>query len=115
LVPTSRPNDENHSAKPGNIGEPWLYGKHYLVKEYGHLLAAFPSFFKNDPDKPKVVLAIDEASFLKGCGQKFSPSDVVCRVINAYSCHQKASNWVIFSSTDSKIADFSASAKLCAR
>jgi len=103
--------------KTGNIAEPWVYGKNHLIYEYSHMLEAFPGLFQNDPDTPKVVLVFDEASYLKQSargGQKFSPVDVVCRIISAYSRIDRASVWALFLSTESKIADFSAPAPMCA-
>lgn len=105
----------NDTSDEANISKPWLYGKKHLVEEFDLLLSTFPFIFETALDRPKLVLAFDEASCLnQNEGQKFKPADVVCRVINAYSQNRTASIWAVFASTESKVADFSAPAKLCA-
>jgi hypothetical protein len=89
--------------------EPWLFGKNHLAKEYRTLRETFADLFGSNMHEPKLVLAFDEASCLKQRGgRKFSPADVLCRVIGAYSRHHRESVWAVFASTESKIIDFSA-------
>ncbi|GBE88876.1 hypothetical protein SCP_1402840 [Sparassis crispa] len=62
-------------------------------------------------DDPKLVVAIDEAHCLSTMvNDNFRPSHLLCRAISAYSCvgGYLASVWVVFASTNSRIADFSA-------
>jgi hypothetical protein len=67
-----------------------------------------PHVFPKD-DAPKLVIAFDEAHPLSKTSSKgFRPSHLLGRAINAY-CHlNDASVWVVFASTTSQVADFSA-------
>ena len=63
----------------------------------------------NDIHKPRLVIAIDEAHPLKESQKHFQPAHILCRAISRYSLyHPTASVWVVFASTTSKVADFSA-------
>jgi len=61
---------------------------------------------------PKLVIGIDEAHFLSHKTEKFRPSHILCRVISVYSCSSAESVWMAFSSTTSRVADFSASQQI---
>ncbi|KAG1732293.1 hypothetical protein EDB19DRAFT_1912133 [Suillus lakei] len=67
-----------------------------------------PHVFPHWDDAPKLVIAFDEAHPLSKMSSKgFRPSHILCRTINAY-CQNDASVWVVFASTTSPVADFSA-------
>jgi hypothetical protein len=67
-----------------------------------------PQIF-SDNHNPHLVIAIDEAHPLSEMsGKGFSPSYIPRRAINAYSRASKGSNWVVFASTTSQVAAFSA-------
>lgn len=58
---------------------------------------------------PKLVVAFDEAHPLSNMSIKgFRPSHIVGRTINCYSNAYGGSVWVVFASTTSQVADFSA-------
>ena len=60
-------------------------------------------------DSPKLVIGFDEAHPLaKLSSNGFRPSHILCRTINAYSRGDVLSIWVVFASTTSQVADFSA-------
>ena len=68
--------------------------------------------FPDHSNKPKLVIAIDEAHPLTPMHQvqgAYHPADIFCRVVNKYSHHdsQEHAVWVVFTSTTSKVADFS--------
>jgi hypothetical protein len=66
--------------------------------------------FADDSDKPKLVVALDEAhplTTVRGGQGEYRPADVFCRVVNGYSHHENHAVWVVFASTTSKVADFS--------
>jgi hypothetical protein len=67
-----------------------------------------PHVFPQD-DAPKLVIALDEAHPLSNMSSKgFRPSQILGRTINAYCHDNDASVWVVFASTISQVADFSA-------
>ena len=71
----------------------------------------------NRNNRPKLVIAIDEAQTLSlNDDQGFQPSTVLCKVISAYSSGVLMSHavWVVFVSTTSKVANFAvAPRKFC--
>ncbi|KAG1728001.1 hypothetical protein EDB19DRAFT_1748489 [Suillus lakei] len=67
-----------------------------------------PHVFPHWDDVPELVIAFDEAHPLSKMSTKgFRPSHILCRTINTY-CQKDASVWVVFASTTSPVADFSA-------
>ncbi|KAH7919076.1 hypothetical protein BV22DRAFT_1134113 [Leucogyrophana mollusca] len=89
---------------------PELEGGQAMIQEYRAMLRALPQLFGRSMDHPKLVIAFDEAHPLSIMQKHFRPSHILCRVISAYSRlkNQRASVWVVFASTTSKVADFSA-------
>lgn len=83
-----------------------------MVAAYDKLIEELPHLFGkgSNPHSPKMVIAIDEAHKLgKPVGDQYQPSHVLCKVISVFSRSQPGvSNWVLFASTASKVADFSA-------
>lgn len=84
-----------------------------MIQAYQDLLSDFPTFFqgKGSLHGPKLVIAIDEASELAKIRDHFQPSHILCRVISSFTTGSE-SNWVLFVSTTSKVADFSAPARM---
>lgn len=83
-----------------------------MKSAYKALVEQLPELFKNRADEhsPKMVIAIDEAHKLsKIMMGQYRLSHILCRVISDFSktCFY-VSNWVMFASTTSKVADFSA-------
>ena len=78
---------------------------------YKRLIDRFPQLFKQAPDahSPKLVIAIDEAHKLsEPIDDRFRPSHILCRVISNFTTAESdVSNWVLFASTTSQVADFS--------
>ncbi|KAB5590113.1 hypothetical protein CTheo_6455 [Ceratobasidium theobromae] len=64
-----------------------------------------PEMYKSS-DHPKLVIAIDEAHKLGQPRRTFTPSHILCQAISRFSRERDMSNWVIFASTTSKVADF---------
>ncbi|KAF8594720.1 hypothetical protein BDV93DRAFT_131989 [Ceratobasidium sp. AG-I] len=83
-----------------------------MIAAYTKLVTQLPQLFGNrtSPHSPKMVIAIDEAHDLNQVVEThFRPSHILCKVISAFNrAHSEVSNWVVFVSTDSKVADFSA-------
>ena len=88
-----------------------------MKKAYSDFVNVLPERHNVD-HRPKLVIAIDEAHTLTQSVVKdhFQPSMVLCRAISTYSCLPLLSFpiWVVFVSTTSKVADFSAPQTLCA-
>jgi hypothetical protein len=60
-------------------------------------------------NEPKLVIAFDEAHPLSKLSSKgFRPLHILGRVINSYSHKNDAPVWVVFASTTSQVANFSA-------
>ena len=80
-----------------------------LITAYEKMTASLEKIFADDSDRPKLVIAIDEAHPLTPVLTQgtYRPADVFCRVVNVYSHHQNHAVWVVFASTTSKVADFS--------
>ncbi|OBZ74768.1 hypothetical protein A0H81_05691 [Grifola frondosa] len=86
-----------------------------LRHSYRSLLDSFPQLFDEYSDGPKLVIAIDEAHCLSEVvDNTWRPSHILCQTINTYSCvkSRTESVWVVFASTNSKIADYSAPATI---
>lgn len=83
---------------------------------YNRLVQELPELFGGHPDPhtPKMVIAIDEAHKLSKTVQGlYRPSHVLCRVISAFSrTSLNLSNWVVFASTTSRVADSSAPSQI---
>ena len=64
-----------------------------------------------EKNQPRIVIAFDEAhSLSQATSADISPSHILCRTIRWFSAHEKPI-WVLFASTNPRIADFSAPAK----
>ena len=84
-----------------------------MTRAYDQMISAIPQIFANGTniDRPKIIIAIDEAHPLSGRKEKkFQPAHLLCRAISLYSRYTEltASIWVVFASTSSKVADFAA-------
>lgn len=79
-----------------------------LRDAYQALVSEFSVFFAAGSHPPKLVIAIDEVHMLGYEVNNFRRSHILCRIISNFSQSQDVSNWVIFASTTSKVADFSA-------
>ncbi|KAG1762984.1 hypothetical protein EV702DRAFT_1052031 [Suillus placidus] len=97
------------------IKTPKLEGESFVKKSYDGMLRVLQRIFpEKDKDKvsnndPKLVIAFDEAHPLSIMSIKgFRPSHILGRTINCYSQDNDASVWVVFASTTSQVADFSA-------
>ncbi|KAF8553145.1 hypothetical protein OG21DRAFT_1497931 [Imleria badia] len=79
--------------------------KGIMRRYYQQMVGCFP---KAKDDKPKVVIALDEAHVLhdKNGDPPFSPADVLLRTIKEYSENNTHAVWVVFASTTSKVAHF---------
>ncbi|KAG1776127.1 hypothetical protein EV702DRAFT_1231141 [Suillus placidus] len=98
-----------------NIKAPKLQGESFVKKSYDGMLRVLQRIFpEKDKDKVsnndhKLVIAFDEAHPLSIMSIKgFHPSHILGRTINCYSQDNDASVWVVFASTTSQVADFSA-------
>ncbi|KAI9464839.1 hypothetical protein HD554DRAFT_2174896 [Boletus coccyginus] len=80
-----------------------------LITAYEKMSSSLEKIFADDSDRPKLVVAVDEAHPLTPLLTQgtYRPADVYCRVVNVYSHHQNHAVWVVFASTTSKVADFS--------
>ncbi|KAI9566675.1 hypothetical protein HD554DRAFT_2174092 [Boletus coccyginus] len=80
-----------------------------LITAYEKMTSSLEKIFADDSDRPKLVVAVDEAHPLTPLLTQgtYRPADVFCRVVNVYSHHQNHAVWVVFASTTSKVADFS--------
>ncbi|KAI9464849.1 hypothetical protein HD554DRAFT_2315779 [Boletus coccyginus] len=80
-----------------------------LITAYEKMASSLEKIFADDFDRPKLVVAVDEAHPLTPLLTQgtYRPADVFCRVVNVYSHHQNHAVWVVFASTTSKVADFS--------
>ncbi|KAH7928223.1 hypothetical protein BV22DRAFT_216556 [Leucogyrophana mollusca] len=94
----------------GTAGPPQLEGGPVMIQVYRAMLRALPQLFDRSTNHPKLVIAFDEAHTLSVMQKPYCPSHILCRVISAYSRlqNQHASVWVVFVSTTSKVADYSA-------
>ncbi|KAF8606157.1 hypothetical protein BDV93DRAFT_362289 [Ceratobasidium sp. AG-I] len=98
--------DEN-APKPNSGSQPEQLssGVKALQVAYEALLNDFPTVFDRSSNHPKLVIAIDDAHTLnevKGC--KYRPMDVLCSTIST-CLSVECSNWTLFVSTASHIAD----------
>ncbi|KAG1762739.1 hypothetical protein EV702DRAFT_1206236 [Suillus placidus] len=92
-----------------------LEGKSFVKKSYDDMLRVLQRIFtekakvSNNDNDPKLVIAFDEANPLNNMSIKgFRPSHILGRTINCYSQDNDAPVWVVFASTTSQVADFSA-------
>jgi hypothetical protein len=97
-----------------------LEGESFLRSAFQDMLIAMPHIFaagrkgKGEEEEglgnePKLVIAFDEAHPLSKLSSKgFRPLHILGRVINSYSRKNDAPVWVVFASTTSQVADFSA-------
>ncbi|KAF9232686.1 hypothetical protein BU15DRAFT_67236 [Melanogaster broomeanus] len=79
-----------------------------MVAAYKRMVQAFPRLFDSQreaPNTPKLVIAIDEGHPLHEV-KPFRRATILCRTISTYSQDVKASIWVVFGSTNSKVAHF---------
>ncbi|KAG8691239.1 hypothetical protein FRC08_010225 [Ceratobasidium sp. 394] len=91
---------------------PQLPGGSAMTQAYEELVS-MNFLFDNRGNAPQLVIAIDEAQLLRQLQDTYLPSHVLCRVISVFSKSQKeVSNWVVFASTTSEVADFSAPAHI---
>ncbi|KAF8606195.1 hypothetical protein BDV93DRAFT_604711 [Ceratobasidium sp. AG-I] len=114
VVPSSSHNtvDTQSSDQSRSRTKPELPGAKQMSSAYQELLAAFPNVFDRSSNHPKLVIAFDEAHTLSNVqGSGYRPADALCRAISLYS-RSDVSNWVIFASTVSQVADFSAPAHI---
>ena len=83
-----------------------------MIGAYERMISDIPEIFDCDPNvhRPKLIIAIDEAHPLSENQKRFQPAHLLCRVISVYSRHTSSTDsiWVVFASTTSKVADFSA-------
>ncbi|KAG2152688.1 uncharacterized protein EDB93DRAFT_1327626 [Suillus bovinus] len=130
-IKLSKPEEKTDSAAPtaeetavklgsmsltdGKIMVPKLEGESFVKTSYNNMLEVLKRIFnKKDRDMvlnhdPKLVIAFDEAHPLSNMSIKgFRPSHIVGRTINCYSKNCHASVWVVFASTTSQVAHFSA-------
>ncbi|QRV82491.1 hypothetical protein RhiJN_10506 [Ceratobasidium sp. AG-Ba] len=88
---------------------PQLVGQSTMTSAYVSLLEMM--VFRKKTDVPLLAIAIDEAHTLRQVGKPYTPSHILCRAISAFSTEKpRASVWVLFTSTVSRVADFSAPA-----
>lgn len=92
-------------------GVPQDFTSHLFIA-YTKVASRLKGIFPEHSNKPKLVIAIDEAHPLTPLHQArgaYRPADVFCRVVNEYSHHDNREHavWVVFASTTSKVADFS--------
>lgn len=116
------PTAEETAAKLGSMSitdeknmAPKLEGESFVTTSYNNMLRVLQRIFtEKDEDKvpnndPKLVIAFDEAHPLSNMSRRgFRPSHIIGRTINSYSKNSDASVWVVFASTTSQVADFSA-------
>ncbi|KAF8606159.1 hypothetical protein BDV93DRAFT_542906 [Ceratobasidium sp. AG-I] len=114
MVPSSSHDTvATHSSNQSRFHrKPDLPGVEAMRSAYLALLEAFPTIFKVSSNHPKLVIAIDEAHTLSHVQDTgYRPAHTLCRAISLYS-GMGCSNWVIFASTVSQVADFSAPAHI---
>ncbi|KAI0299811.1 hypothetical protein BC826DRAFT_714041 [Russula brevipes] len=76
-----------------------------LLDPLSNLAASFSPIFKGE--EPVFVIAFDQADCLHSATHPFKLSDVLCKVISAYSCRfHQIPIWVVFSSTRPTVGDF---------
>ncbi|KAG2047170.1 hypothetical protein BDR06DRAFT_964261 [Suillus hirtellus] len=119
-VNTAAPTAEETTAKLGSmsltdekIRAPKLEGESFVTTSYNNMLMALGILTENKDQvsnhDPKLVIAFDEAHPLSNMSAKgFRPSHIIGRTINCYSRNNNAPVWVVFASTTSQVADFSA-------
>ncbi|KAG0702724.1 hypothetical protein DFH29DRAFT_920145 [Suillus ampliporus] len=91
------------------IKTPKLEGKSFVIEAYEEMLTTLPQIFTWGDDGPKLVIGFDEAHPLSKMSSKgFRPSHILCRTIESYCRDKDESVWVVFASTTSQVADFSA-------
>ncbi|KAH0826912.1 hypothetical protein J3R83DRAFT_4505 [Lanmaoa asiatica] len=98
MLDTSEPGRRRNSA--GGVAEKEM--ENYYTSMTDLFSSAFPD---GGDDKPKLVIALDEAHPLQEL-KEFRCATVLLRVINAYSAYSPLSYavWVVFASTTSKVA-----------
>ncbi|KAG1809295.1 uncharacterized protein BJ212DRAFT_602435 [Suillus subaureus] len=126
----SKPHKETTNVTPTSektltdekVEVPKLEGESFLIDAFQEMVATMPRIFtvlkaggkgkagEGDSDnEPKLVIAFDEAHPLSKMSSKgFRPSHILGRVINSYSRNNDAPVWVVFASTTSQVAHFSA-------
>ncbi|KAG1799086.1 hypothetical protein EV424DRAFT_1559508 [Suillus variegatus] len=120
-VNPAAPTAEETTAKLGSmsltdekIRAPKLEGESFVMTSYNNMLMVLQRILTENKDQvsnhdPKLVIAFDEAHPLSKMSTKgFRPSHIIGRTINCYSKNSDASVWVVFASTTSQVADFSA-------
>ncbi|KAG2095463.1 uncharacterized protein F5147DRAFT_718410 [Suillus discolor] len=113
--------EEETAAKLGSMSltgnkivAPKLEGESFVTTSYNNMLMVLQRILTENRDQvsnhdPKLVIAFDEAHPLSNMSKKgFRPSHIIGRTINCYSKNSDASVWVVFASTTSQVADFSA-------
>ncbi|KAF9232755.1 hypothetical protein BU15DRAFT_67188 [Melanogaster broomeanus] len=83
-------------------------GRQMMITAYREMIEAFPKLFDSQREAhnmPKLVIAIDEGHPLHEV-KPFRRATILCRTISAYSQDVGASIWVVFGSTNSKVAHF---------
>ena len=89
-----------------------------MIGAYDRMISDIPEIFDCDPNahRPKLIIGIDEAHPLSENQKRFQPAHLLCRAISVYSRYTSLTNsiWVVFASTTSKVAGFSAPGAICA-
>ncbi|KAI9511879.1 hypothetical protein F5148DRAFT_1280271 [Russula earlei] len=76
-----------------------------LLEPLSSLVTAFSQIFKGE--EPVFVIALDQADCLKSRTYQYQLSDVLCKVISAYSCRfHQIPIWVVFSSALPTVGDY---------
>jgi hypothetical protein len=98
-----------HSREPvPPMEEPSFRGKGRMVDAYSDMVTSFPRVFNREGDEPGLVLALDEVAWLHAEVNDFIPAHVLCTAISLFSRKPVANFWVVFASTESRVADFAA-------
>jgi hypothetical protein len=80
---------------------------------YQSLIFELPELFVDQSHSPKLVIVLDEAHSLGTPEEGYQPQHKLCQVISAFSTSRpEVAIWVVFASTTSKVADFSAPAHI---
>ena len=88
-----------------------------MLTACGSLIKVHKDIFKRGDNEPQLVIVLDEAAILREAivFPRYLASDVLCRVISSYSNFAKSPIWVVFASTESRIAEFAAPNVKCKR
>lgn len=105
------------SSSTQEIPAPDVRGEGIMRSSYSRLVKNHNDIFDNANHEPRLVIVLDEAACLRkledSLGGSYVPSDVLCRVISSYSNAFLKPIWVVFASTESRIADFAAPNSRC--